>query len=566
MSTSENPNAKRITDLGKILYWLNELMDIAGASATLEDTSSKPEPVVVKELLEQTSMELDVNSAPRIKAALAEGRSIRLQGFKRGAKIVTAPVAPIEYSKRGDESRCQVGFPDFIEVEFRREDYRATLRKGLTARVSLKKLEDATLEATPVEGKLRDLSVGGCRIQLHAASASNLGGKDTEYELNLVFPSEESCRVTGRFSHFEIVDEDRIDLGIQFNPLSIEEEKRLMYFVREIERESVRDAMAVGDLSPSILFIAATPDSPEAVATENRPAQAGDTPVCRRLGKIASFLEAQALTLQNQGQIDGPLLSKNADRLLELHRGDSQELLFALVCLEGYSDRITHCIAVATRLVDIGISLRIPLNQLKAVAASAMIHEFAAYLTADDSGNLNRLGFDSSNKDTIEPELLYSRIENGGWISREIFQKVVGEVSERIDGSGAPLGLSGNNISELGKLAMVVDQVDLLQRYSQQGRILALTEIREYLSQNDHRFEPKWSQYYFKHFGDYPIGSYVTFSDHTRGWVRRTDSSNKPAAIVREEREASPVLTVKNELSGQDLSRLGEPLSVFCVA
>lgn len=60
--------------------------------------------------------------------------------------------------------------------------------------------------------------------------------------------------------------------------------------------------------------------------------------------------------------------------------------------------------------------------------------------------------------------LLIGRLQRCQWLSTSIVQAVIGGVNERLDGSGCPESVSGNDINELVKGSAVVDVVETMRR------------------------------------------------------------------------------------------------------
>jgi HD-GYP domain-containing protein (c-di-GMP phosphodiesterase class II) len=94
-------------------------------------------------------------------------------------------------------------------------------------------------------------------------------------------------------------------------------------------------------------------------------------------------------------------------------------------------------------------------------------------------------------------------------ISRTVIQ-VAGEHHERFEGSGYPYRIKGDEISQLGRMAAIVDVYDALtsNRVYHKGMEppAALTKLFEW---SDHHFDPELVQHFIQAIGIYPVGSLV---------------------------------------------------------
>jgi HD-GYP domain-containing protein (c-di-GMP phosphodiesterase class II) len=99
-------------------------------------------------------------------------------------------------------------------------------------------------------------------------------------------------------------------------------------------------------------------------------------------------------------------------------------------------------------------------------------------------------------------------------ISRTVIQ-VAGEHHERFGGSGYPEQLSGGEISQLGRMAAIVDVYDAItsNRIYHKGMEppAALTKLFEWSEQH---FDPELVQHFIQAIGIYPVGSLVRLASN----------------------------------------------------
>ncbi len=87
---------------------------------------------------------------------------------------------------------------------------------------------------------------------------------------------------------------------------------------------------------------------------------------------------------------------------------------------------------------------------------------------------------------------------------------MAGEHHERFEGSGYPERIKGDEISQLGRMAAIVDVYDAItsNRIYHKGMEppAALTKLFEW---SDHHFDPELVQHFIQAIGIYPVGSLV---------------------------------------------------------
>ena len=110
---------------------------------------------------------------------------------------------------------------------------------------------------------------------------------------------------------------------------------------------------------------------------------------------------------------------------------------------------------------------------------------------------------------------------------------VAGQHHERLDGKGYPAGLAGDEVSQEGRMASVVDVYDAItaDRVYHQG-MTPSTALKRMLEWSGPHLDATYVQAFIKAMGIYPVGSLVALESGM-------------AAIVMEENEDSLKPTVK---------------------
>lgn len=181
------------------------------------------------------------------------------------------------------------------------------------------------------QGDLKDLSQEGCLLELPASSAALLTD-GLLFEIEFCFPNGTRFTVKAVPRHKQAdADRQTLKVGFKFDACTADQERKLWFFVREIEREAKRygEEADVGRL-PSMLF--QSQSAAVAPPVSRRNLLNYPTPMARRLARVAGYLDAQLLELQQGDEVDSVQLSRHADMLLQLAEEDIEALQFATRC------------------------------------------------------------------------------------------------------------------------------------------------------------------------------------------------------------------------------------------
>ncbi len=534
---------------------LEQLVQPGGASLLLEKPGGTPMPVVVMELSAPESMLLDITAVREIVGELKHGIGFQLLGQVQGKMIRTPVLKSLQVDTEGGRVRCQCEYPHYLEELQRREAFRARLRLGMEVGAIVRGTEGDG-EAT-VQGDLKDLSQQGCQLELPPSSATLLA-EATLVEVELCFPNGSRFAVQAAPRH-KVADSDRqtLKVGFHFVNCSAEQERKLWFFVREIERESSRygDESDVGRL-PSMLFQGQSAGAAAPVGRRNLLTY--PTPMARRLSRVAGYLDAQLLELQQGDDIDPVQLSRHADMLLQLVEEDIEALLFATRCLGHEPVLVRHGLGVAVHVLALADSASVPRDVRKALAASAMVHDLGKGLLPPALLSTGSFGPTEHARLHEHVELLQQRLGRCQWLSAKVMHAVVVGINERLDGSGYPSGVAGEGLSELARMGAVVDVVDAMRRNRADRPAWRIDAVYRHLLNSPQQFDPRWVKRYVQHFGLRPVGSLVRFSGGALGWIQRLDRQGKPFQVQLTEQIAPPVEVAGEVLRGDVTSRLGE--------
>lgn len=541
----------RVEYPGGVADCLEQLMGPSGASLLLSRVGAAPQPVVLVSAQAGEPLCLDLSAARSLQGPLSAGGSFCLLGQSGGKILRSCPLQALDCGQANGRLQARCPYPDYFEVIQRRDTFRAELSAGMNARVLL-----GSPRGQRAVGYLRDLSLGGCNVELPLSAARLLFQPGAVLTLKIVFPSGASVEIDGELRREMIDVEQRlISAGFRFDEPGAERERQLWSLVRDIEREATRRRMSGGgDARPTPLF---QPRPGGDIAGEDR--VKGLSPVARLLLPLADFIETQILLLRRGGDIDGEQLSVQAERLLSLLAEDRQSLLLETAAPGHFPPLIDHCLAVATRLVDISDRQALPQPTRKALAATALIHDLGKMLVGNDELPLDTL----PHSEPGHVQALLDRLGDCRWLSSSVVEAVVGQAHERLDGSGYPLGLGGNELRDLGRLMAVVDTVDLMGRARPQGEPWAIDAIYFYLLSHGKAFDLRCVKLYRQHFGPLPVGTLVRYDNGSLGRIVGVGANGQPDRVLVAEALTPEALARGQVVEGRGLAHLGRVKKVM---
>lgn len=532
---------------------LEQLCEHGGARLIGLSPDNPSLPVVLMEVSPGQGLTLDLTAVSGVASYLEAGQECRLAGRVAGTLLRSAPLSGWRRLAAPGRVQLSCAWPDCLEVIHRRSAFRAELNARMLVEVEVRMTE----EGLPIQGRLLDLSLGGCRIELPASAAAELQVGERLERVCLRFPNGQLLDLRAQIRHRQLSDDWKAArFGCAFVELAARDERRLAFYVREIEHESARNAVD-GDPSrtPSQLFV---PRATEPAASAARPhGQGYATPMARRLARLAVYLNGLLVQLQQGSEIDPVQLSWHGDFLLGLLDEDRQAVLFAVHCLVDEPPLIQHCIAVAVRLADLARSRGLPSDLVKSICACALVHDLGKGLLPPSLVRSDAFDDEKRQAFVRHVALLRERLAKCKWLATAVIRSVVEEINERLDGSGYPRGLQAGQLGELARIAAVVDVIDAMGRTRPDRAEQTISSVYRQLIGREGQLDKHWCQYYARHFGLVPIGSLVRFAEGDLGWVERLD---RKGAIVQVRLTDQPSLrgaTLSAPLSRSELAALG---------
>ncbi len=490
----QSSTCRETRDAGELQSLLNTLCHSTDIGLYFEHDAGTRWPVVLQGIAAGPTLQLDATLAPQAAPRLEAGDRFWLAGQTQGSLVRTAVLRarPRIGSARNDLLFI-CDYPESATLLHRRTTFRAGLHRGMKAEVDL--LAPTGAAAPPIRGVLKDLSLGGCLMEVPLAAAVELRNERHQARMTVRFPNGEHFRTRGYVRDIRPNAQWSAGLvGYEFLSDAPEFERLVWYFVKEIERQAVHsDVQNRRALRPSPLF---SPDTYRPAAAPAPPRPASD------LRRIADFLNAQTLQLQSGGDISLQPLLEHSHVLLTLLRADRDALLHASACLGDEPVLVQHSLAVAVHLADLAAGAHLEQTDLTGLVACALIHDLGKALLP--TAIRRAPGALTAEQRTIlhtHVHRLTTRLPADHALPADLVATVIGMANERLDSSGYPSGLEQQQLPELARMMAVVDVADAMRRARADRAPWEQMEVYRYLLRADAQFDNAWVQRYIRRFG-----------------------------------------------------------------
>lgn len=545
--------------------YLEALSQPGVAVLQLVRDEAKEQPILLVEEIEGESLVAEFSAIRDCVPSLRGGEKFTISGFTSGGHVCTSELHVKSFkNEEGDRLLGFISWPERLFVKQRRTNFRATLRIGMEVGVCLRSSQEQQKEPFELQGDLRDLSADGCLVEFSIFDGASRVLPLQTNEIELYFPNGRTITLLTEVRHVRQDTERKVlAVGFEFRKLDKELEKVLWNIVKEIERESSRSASSGDSRSPSELFRQRTESK---FKVGRRRGYNSSIPMANRLANIAGYLDGQMVMLSQQGTLDTNLLSMQTDHLLELLKEDREAMLYALRCLYRESRWVQHGLAVAVYLADLLRAEKVPDSLLKGATAAAMIHDLGKGVVSPDIWRATTLSREMYLEMQTHVTVVAEEAKKIKWMAPIIAANVVQQINERLDGSGYPNQLKGQQIGQLARAAMVVDAMDALQRPRPDRPAISSIAALEMLRQSEGRFDQKWWQRYRARFGVIPIGSLVRFEKGQCAWVVGLDADNRINRVRLAVDKKHPDKFEGDVFEGSRFHKLGRLREILTVA
>lgn len=220
---------------------------------------------------------------------------------------------------------------------------------------------------------------------------------------------------------------------------------------------------------------------------------------------------------------------------------NQEDILHNLVSLKNTSDyTFEHSLNVGVLCVVFGKFLGYSENELYNIGMGGILHDIGKMLVPEEILN-KPSGLSDYEYEVIKnhPELGFQYLQQIEVIS-PLSRIVVRAHHERVDGSGYPRGLKGDQIHEFAKIAAIADVFDALTSERIYRSRWATHKATEYiLSKTDSFFDYELVRKLLPKIAAYPNGSEVVLSSGAKGIVKKQNKYFPTRPIIRIFEDAS---------------------------
>lgn len=252
--------------------------------------------------------------------------------------------------------------------------------------------------------------------------------------------------------------------------------------------------------------------------------------------------------LKQQGNFDSSLLDEMIQTLLD-DLFSREDILSSLSQISTINDEtMVHSVNVTIYCLLIGKRMNYSREQLKALAEGAILHDIGK-IKLEESVLLKNTELTADEYSHVKEHsaLGYALIQSYSTLSEE-GKLVILQHHERLDGSGYPEGLKGDEIHPYAQIAAIADMFDALTTERCYRKSLSNYKTYRILKRdaNNRKLNADMLDILLEHIAIYPNGIIVNLSDGTHGIVK----SQNPGQSFR------PIVRVIDDTQGFDNIRL----------
>ncbi|RTR02047.1 PilZ domain-containing protein [Halomonas nitroreducens] len=452
---------------------------------------------------------------------------------------------------------CQL--PATVFKKESRGDIRIPFILGMQVRVGL----EIFRHEPSVSGLLRNLSRGGCMVDIEMADSVALAAGQAVPGVTLVFPNDESFHAEGRIAHLRPFGKHgRAVVGIQFMNLERAQSERLFHFVAEAEREAIylcgiNDKVA----GHSSLFIPGAKEN-KLVQREDqvRRKRARRSPMLGGVLEIAHQAQQGLMFMKNHRRFPEEMLYDGADALLYMLGQDRKAFLYALAFLRDEPGWVRHAVQVAGQLADL-LLLRDPhAPQVREAVAGTLLHTLGKPLLISEALPSLKPHMKPHQKEILKGHVttLLRQLDALGWEPGPTCRDVLENANERLDGSGYPAGKRGDELSELVCLVSVIKVINKLTHECNGVAPRAPLDAYRWVNDRPEAYDKTVLVEYIQHYGLYPIGSLAKFSGGFLAWIMDVDAKGMPCQVNVIKNLAFRDTNIDSVLTSGDFMQIGK--------
>ncbi len=359
--------------------------------------------------------------------------------------------------------RLECQLPESVFIKESRGAIRIPFILGMQARVSL----EVYLHELNVPGRLRNLSVGGCMVDIDLAESIAIGVDQEIPGVTLEFPNGESFFAEGKVRHIRpFGNHGYAAVAIQFINLSTAQTEALFQYVNESEREAAYRTGSNDKLTyHSPLFI---PGAKEKMIlqreAQEREKRARQSPMERGVMDLAHQLQVGLMFMKTRNLFPEEIFYDCVDNLRYLVEQDRKAFLYAMAFLRDDPDWVRHAVQVAGQLTDLMLTRDPHDPQVREAVLGALLHTMGKPLLISAQLPSLKVNMNPAQKAILRGHVavLRDKLRELGWEPSPTCADVIENANEHLDGSGYPAGKRGEQLSELIRLVAVIKAINKL--------------------------------------------------------------------------------------------------------
>ena len=455
--------------------------------------------------------------------------------------------------------RLECQLPESVFVAEQRGAIRIPFVLGMQARVSL----EVYLHELNVPGRLRNLSVGGCMVDIDLAESIAIGVNQEIPGITIEFPNGESFFAEGKIRHIRpFGNHGYAAVGIQFINMGAPQTEALFRYVNESEREAAYRTGANDKMDyHAPLFIPGAKEKQILQReTQEREKRARQSPMERGVTDVAHQLQVGLMYMKTRDLFPEEIFYDCVDTLRYLVEQNRKAFLYALAFLRDEPDWVRHAVQVAGQLADMLLARDPHDPHVREAVLGALLHTLGKPLLVGPRLPSLKVNMNPEQKDILKGHVIALRhkLEALGWMPSPTCREIIEKANERLDGTGYPAGKRGDQLSERVRLVAVIKAVNKL-RHVRNG-IPPRTPLDAYrmIHEAATAYDKTVLVEYIQAYGLYPIGSLAKFSGGFLAWVMEIDSKGMPIQVKVIKNLRFPDTNISCELGSGDFAQIGK--------
>ena len=213
---------------------------------------------------------------------------------------------------------------------------------------------------------------------------------------------------------------------------------------------------------------------------------------------------------------------------------------------EGVDFLVSHSVNVAVYAVKMAVGLGFSRQKQVELGMTGLLHDVGKCLIPE------KLLYKQGSLSDKEFQMVRKALNHGYNLLRSLGKEHVYlaqcclQIYERIDGTGYPKGLKGDEIHEYAQIIGLVDVYEALTHSRpQREKLLHLAAVKELIKSGKSAFLRPHLKAFLRAFSIFPLDSYVKLNSNAIGRVTQTylDQPTRPRLQMISDSQGSPVLT-----------------------